>query len=236
MSVQDIQIPENAKFKRARFLDQIIAIGGKNGKIDKIIVKNLTKDRHSHMTLEILPSGNVDFHVKNELTNAYESINWQLVAKFLSIAGKDCGQFIEQFNPVEGRFAKLPATLMPPQLFKTTFVKDELIMSVNTEQIILGSVGMIHGSDFAMGFVDDWKTGEQYAIFHKSDYYYRFPIMTFTKHMLKCLKESIIFTDAEKVLMKLDDAAKVEISAKIVRYAKRIFYFVQPLYYRITYA
>jgi hypothetical protein len=221
------------KFKRARFLDKIIAVGGKKGKFDKIIVKNLAEDEHSHMTLKFLPNGNVDFHVKNELTNTYESINWQLVAKFLSIAGRDVGQFLGQFNPVEGRFAKLPAILIKAPLFKATLAKDELLMTVNTEWIILGNVYMIHGSDFVIGFVDDWKTGEQYIISHKDDHYYRFPIMAFARHVLTCLEESTIFTDKERALMKVDDIAEFKISTRIVRNMRRIFYFVQPLYYRI---
>lgn len=236
MSIQDIQIPEDAKFKRARFQNYIIAVGGKNGECDKVVMKNLAEDEHSHMTLKVLPNGGIDLHLKNELTSKYEPLDWQLVLKYMGVAFRDFWNFIEQFDPSYGRFARLPAILIRPPMFEAVMKGRELIMNLKEVHVLLGSVSLITEPDIIIGFVDDWKAGEQYMIFRKEGHSYRMPMLAFAKHAIKCLKEAVEFTNSEKALMRLDQYDQLEsIPSKLVRNVKRIFYFVQPLYYRIMY-
>lgn len=232
MSIQDIQIPEDVKFKKARFLDQIIAF---NPNRKRLVLKNLAKDERSHMTFTVLENGEVDMHIKNEVTEEYQSISVPLFMKFLTVAFRDFGNFIEPFDTLRGRFSKLPAILIKPPLFAVEIIKKELLMNVKEAHIFIGNVSEITDPNLVMGYVEDWKAGEVYMLFYRNGQAYRMPILSFASHVIKCLRESVEFSESEKTLMKFDDVAESELSARIVRNVKRMFHFIQPLYYRILY-
>jgi len=231
MSTSDSGLGEKLEFKRARFLDQIIAV---NPKRKRIVMKNLSKDEKSHLTLTVLDNGEVDMHTKNEATKQYESISIPLFQRFLTVAFKDFGNFFEPFDILSGRFSKVPAILIKPPMFEVAMKKKDLIMTVKEANVLLGRVSMISERDIVMGIVDDWKVGEYYLIFHREGHSYRIPLLKYMKHVIKCLKDSPEFTDNEQSLMNFDDIDEFGIFASIKRNIKRMLFLVQPFYYKIV--
>jgi len=234
MSAQDAEIVEKLKFREARlFQDQIIAVRANNPNYTRLVMKNLAKDENVHMTFTIPTNGDPDLHITNETTKEHQPISIPLFLRFLSITFRDFGHFIQSFDNSERRFCKLPAVLMRAPLFEIVVNGRKLFMNVKESMVVLGNVSMIQRTDFIMGFVDDWKTGEQYMLFNRDNHLYRIPILALVKHMVKCLKESTEMTVAEKNVMKLGECEVEKFSSCLAKHVKRIFYFIQPLYYRL---